>query len=252
MTPLFSRSKPCIIAFHVGDCEGNAVSRRSPFGKYLAFISFAHKLSGYSMSRHACFASRAWLKTWKSRNPNPPLDLHRVNLSQAIQCVLLLLSSSPHQYLRTPRASSSQKDAERWKTLIVYVGIAWATALICTSFAAAERCFSDHIAIRLPIRSLRGWKRSFFCLPSGVGRPRYFASNSILSTSKTALISSFLSVSSDSRHNREHFAGLRSCPVPLSNREMRFLTFVACSTFALKNKRASSTPILCPYFHHPS
>jgi hypothetical protein len=57
---LFKRSKPCIIAFHVGDVwDGKAVSRRSPLGKYLAFISLAHKLSGYSIRRHAYFASKA-------------------------------------------------------------------------------------------------------------------------------------------------------------------------------------------------
>jgi hypothetical protein len=89
--------------FHVGEvCKGNAVSSRSSFGKYLAFISFAQRLLGNSTSLHACLANNAWLNTWRSRKPNPPLPLHRVNFSHAIQWVLQLSTSSPHQYLRIP------------------------------------------------------------------------------------------------------------------------------------------------------
>ena len=52
IAPFLSSSRPCIIAFHVGEAfAGNAISNKLPFGKYFAFRILAHKLSGNSMRR---------------------------------------------------------------------------------------------------------------------------------------------------------------------------------------------------------
>ena len=119
------------------------------------------------------------------------------------------------------------------------VGIAWATDLISTSFAALDRCFSVHIAILFPKRSRNGWNRSFFIRPSGV------ASNSTCCTPSMFLISYLCCVPMLSRVSREHFSGLSFCPVLSSNFCSTNLTLSACSVFALKKSRASSANNRC-------
>lgn len=58
--PFFSNSRPCNNAFQVGEVwVGNAVSKRSPFGKYLAFNRRAHRLLGKASNLQTCLASRA-------------------------------------------------------------------------------------------------------------------------------------------------------------------------------------------------
>jgi len=58
---------------------------------------------------------------------------------------------------------------------MLYVAIAWTTALIRTSFPAWEKIFSFHPLIRLHIRSLMPFNVRVFDFPTTIGRPKYFS-----------------------------------------------------------------------------
>jgi hypothetical protein len=115
--PFFSRSSPCSIDFQVGETSAeNTVSTNSPLGKYLAVNSWAHKLSGNWIRRHACLANNAWLKRRISQNPIPPMHFGMSNLSQAIQCTLCCPPSSLDQKYLIICMRSSQRVAGNLKT----------------------------------------------------------------------------------------------------------------------------------------
>lgn len=67
---------------------------------------------------------------------------------------------------------SSHNPFGRRKQLIVYVGTAWATAFIRTSFPPIKRIFSLPESF-LPTFSFNSAKTSFLDLPIIEGRPRY-------------------------------------------------------------------------------
>lgn len=109
---------------------------------YFALSSLATKLSGFIRSLQACLAKRAWLKALISLNPMPPMDFGNIILSHATHAIFLLPASTPHQYCLMSRVNSSQTDMGNLNTLIMYVGIAYATAFIKISLLAIDMYFS--------------------------------------------------------------------------------------------------------------
>jgi len=75
----------------------NEASKNSPCGKYLSFITRATRESGFLSNRHPCFASRARLKSSKSRKPIPHFFFEAPSLVQLIQATFLASIDRPHQ-----------------------------------------------------------------------------------------------------------------------------------------------------------
>uniref|UniRef100_A0A8R7U1G0 Uncharacterized protein n=1 Tax=Triticum urartu TaxID=4572 RepID=A0A8R7U1G0_TRIUA len=96
------------------------------------------------MSLHACLASMARLKAWRSLNPKPPIFFVFVIFSQLAQCILFSLSTWLHQYLFIILLNSSHRVLVRSKQAMEYTGIACATALMRISFPPFDRSFSFH------------------------------------------------------------------------------------------------------------
>jgi hypothetical protein len=78
-------------------------------------------------------------------------------------------------------------------------------------------------------------------LPSGMGSPKYLASNSALSTLRIDLTVVISSWSAPSQTRREHFTELSFYTVPFANNASNSLNLVAWSIPNLKNNRLSST-----------
>lgn len=68
-------------------------SQKDPFGKYFAQKILAGREFGRCTSLQACLASRAELKTVRSRKPRPPSDLELHKIDHLTQ--LIFLSTSP-------------------------------------------------------------------------------------------------------------------------------------------------------------
>jgi hypothetical protein len=83
-------------------------------------------------------------------------------------------------------------------------------------------------------------KAPTYILPSGIGSPKYLASNSARSTFRIDLTSMISSGLAPSRTRREHFARLSFYLVPFSNNASKSLILVAWSVPNLKNNRLSS------------
>ena len=109
--------------------------------KYLALYILEIKESGLVRSLHACLASMAKLKAWRFRKPIPPwiLDLHI--FFQATQASFCSWCHCLHQKLHIMLSRSSHRPFGRRKQLIVYVGTAWAIALIRISLPPIESIF---------------------------------------------------------------------------------------------------------------
>jgi hypothetical protein len=135
--------------FNTSPCWGSLAEEdriyQLPLEKYFAFSKRAHRLFGNCMNRHACHANIAWLNSFRSRKLMPPIFFDSNNLYQAIQCTFLCSEFFPHQKYRVNCMSSSHSVAGSLKTLIVYVGIAWATALIITSLAIEDMFLSAQL-----------------------------------------------------------------------------------------------------------
>ena len=119
------------------------------------------------------FASMEMLKAWRFLKPIPPLNLDLHNFLQLTQAILDSWPRWPHQNLLIIPSISSHKPFGNWKQLMVYVGIAWATAFIRISLPPMERFFSFHPDNFLPTLSLISANTSFLDLPMIEGRPRY-------------------------------------------------------------------------------
>jgi hypothetical protein len=134
------------------ECSCKSFSSSVPIGKYFARSAWAHSEFGFCTSRQPCLASIAWLKMWISQNPNPPFLSAK---SASPQCSLFFSSWLLHQYLRIIILIWSHISFVMSKHPSANVGIAWATALISTSFPTLDRSFSFHPCILFQILSFK-------------------------------------------------------------------------------------------------
>ncbi len=126
------------------------------------FLSLAARVPGNLESLQPCLASIDRLKLSNSRYPN---FLFLPRPFQAIHEIFRLFSLCPHQNFPNKEFISRHKVVGSRNTLIVYVGIAWRTDLIRTSFPTCDNNFSFQPFIRFQILLLR--------LLKVAGKPRY-------------------------------------------------------------------------------
>jgi hypothetical protein len=93
---------------------------------------------------------------------------------------------------------------------MTYVGIAWHTDLISTSFAPPDMYRSAQLVNHLDNLCFVDLNWSFFTLPSGVGRPRYFSSWGMFCTPRMDLTVSLFSSVQAVLKNIEHLVGFIS------------------------------------------
>ena len=119
-----------------------------------------------------CFASIVKLKWCKSLNPIPSSSFGLVSLSQLSQWIFLSFLTYPYQNRAHMDWSSSHNLIGNWKTLILYVGIDCATALIRISFPACDKIFPFHPCSFFHTLSLRKEKVCYLLCPTKVGNPK--------------------------------------------------------------------------------
>lgn len=180
----------------------------------------------------------------KSLKPSPPFPLGSIIFSHARQCVFHWPCLEPHQKFLTNRVRSSHTEYGNLNTPIMYVGIACKTDLINVSFPACERV-SPHAMILLVNLACNIWNFPLCMRPSGVGKPRYFPSNSVFCTCNSCLTTSWTAAGQVSPNWMEHFSGLMSWPVAFAYLLITFLTYVAWAAPALKKSRVSSANNKC-------
>ena len=156
-------------------------------------------------SLQPCFSRRARLKALKFLNPIPPFAFGVHNFSHFIQAILHSSFFCPHQKLLTILFSSAHKDFGRRKQLIVWVGIAWTTALIKTSLPAMDRNFSFQLDSLCATLSLSCWKVFLLFRPTKDGKPRYFSCWWIMSAPNLCLTYSWISLGVLGLKKREVF-----------------------------------------------
>jgi hypothetical protein len=93
----------------------------------------ATSVSGLWIRRHLCFANIILLKHNNSPNPKPPKDFELQIFNQLIHAIFVSFSLDAHQNRNIGELISRYKALDSWNTLILYVGIAWITALIIIS-----------------------------------------------------------------------------------------------------------------------
>ena len=148
--------------------------RMSPVGKYLALRTLATRVLGFWRIRQSCLARKALLKSCKFLKPIPPLVFCLHMVFQLTQHILVSCCRWPHQKFLIILSISSHRLWGRRTHPMVYVGIAWATALMRISFPPMERSFLFHPASFCPILSYRIANTCVFDLPIKDGRPKYF------------------------------------------------------------------------------
>lgn len=93
-------------------------SRKSVCLKYLAFNTLATNESGYWISLHPCFATKAWLKLKRSLKLNPTSNLDITHLSHFAKWILFLASFDPYQNLAIALYMSLHNPREILNTLM--------------------------------------------------------------------------------------------------------------------------------------
>ena len=112
------------------------------------------------------------LKSFKSSKPIPPFSFGKHILSQLIHASFFSSFTCPHQNCLTIPVNLSHRVLGSLKQLIVYDGIAWATAFIIISFLAFESNFSFHLASLFNTRYFNWENRFLLDLPTKEGSPR--------------------------------------------------------------------------------
>ena len=128
------------------------------------------------------------------------------NFSQLNQAIFFSFAFCPHQKFLTMLVSSSHKASGNLKQLMVYVGIAWATALISTSLPALDSIFSFQPASFLRSFSLISLKVFLLFLPTNDGKPKYFSCYLITWAPNLCFISYWMSSGVFLLKNREVLA----------------------------------------------
>ena len=144
-------------------------------GKYLAFKTLYTNESWPYWSLHPCFANKAQLNSLSFLKPIPPQLFRAHNFSQLIQTIFLSSFLCPRQKLRIILVKSSHKESGNLKTLIIYVGIAYAITFINPSFPTLDNNFSFHLASFFLNMSSIELNVFFLFLPANDGKPRYFS-----------------------------------------------------------------------------
>ena len=108
----------------------------------------------------------ARLKDWGFLNPMPTVSLDLQRFFQLTHAIFYSCSLCPHQNLLIMPSISSQSPLGRRKQLIVYVGMAWATAFLRISLPPIDNIFSFHPDIFFCNFLLHFNKNLFFGLPN--------------------------------------------------------------------------------------
>ena len=104
ISPWARTSLPNKIDLHVAEQRLFLVAeRKSQFGKYFPFSTWAHSESGLMINLQPCFPSIALLKRAKSRKPIPPSLFDLVSFSQRIQWSCDCQESFPTNNLTLPK-----------------------------------------------------------------------------------------------------------------------------------------------------
>jgi hypothetical protein len=98
------------------------------------------------------------------------------------------------------------------KTIIAYVGTAWATRLIKISLPPIHRSFSIQPLMHIVILSIRCLKQSLLSAPTKASKPRYLSLRDPLIISKDSHTSNFTSVSILPKKNILYLAAFKICP----------------------------------------
>lgn len=157
---------------------------------YRAFRTWVTKAFGFCINLHPFFVIKAWLKLERSLKPMPPQIFAWHNRSHLAQWMLLWSSELPHQNLLIAFWISLQMLRGILKTLIAYLGMAWAIALISTSFPPQEKNLLCQLVSLLRTLNLMSLKKLIFLLPTIDGSPRYFSCFDTMFKLKMLLISS--------------------------------------------------------------
>lgn len=163
-----------------------------PNGKYRAWKIRAIKESGLLIILQHCFPSRARLKLCKARKPIPPSRLGLHNWFQDNHAIFCL-SPLPHQKARMAASIEFTKYFAKEKQDMMYVGMAWSTTLINTSFLAHDNVFSPHPLILFQTRCMLTLKNSFLDFSMTDGIPKYLSNLSTTGTPNTWVIFAFFS-----------------------------------------------------------
>ena len=126
-------------------------------------------------SCQVCLASNVLLKHAKSLKPIPSCSFGLHSSSHLTQCNFRLSPRCPQKNLRMRASMSWQRVTGSLKHEIVYVGSAWATALIKISLPAYDRSLPSHPWSFFHTLCLILSKLSFFFRPMKLGNPKYFS-----------------------------------------------------------------------------
>ena len=121
------------------------------------------------------FCQHGQIKLLQLLEPQTPSSLWSTKFLLTDPCHFRSSLHYLHQKFLITLVISSQRELEILKQLIVYVGIAWATAFIRNSFPAVDNSFSFQPANLLASFVLTSLKVFFLFLPTEDGRPKYFS-----------------------------------------------------------------------------
>jgi len=167
---------------HANEPKEAFASNTDPFGKYFTLNTLLKREFVSWTSLQTCLANMASLNLHRSLKPIPPFnfDLHKI--SHFFQCILRLSPRYPHQNFRIIISISLQRPTGKRKQFMAKVGIAYATALMRTSFPACDSNFSFHPWIFPHTLSFIKFKLALLFCPTIAGRPKYFSYSFILGT----------------------------------------------------------------------
>ena len=126
-------------------------------------------------SLQPCLAKRAKLNCLSYLKPIPPLHFGSHNFSQLSHAIFLSSSLCPHQKFLINLVNSSHRASSNLKQFMVYVGTAWAIALISISLPALDNIFSFHPTNFFWIFSFISLKVFLLFFPTNEGNPKYFS-----------------------------------------------------------------------------
>ena len=170
----------------------------------------------------------------------PPYAFEIHIFFQPTQLIFASFCFWPHQKFHIILSKSSHKLCGSWKQLIVYVGIAWVTALMRISFPPIERSLPFQPANFCPILSFKMEKTGVLDLPMKDGSPKYLVCFECCIGPKMLKISSLISWRVFGLKNTEYLSVLIFWPEASSY--LRRISFNSwhSSGFALQKRILSS------------